>query len=286
MTTRSLILTLVLSSFVGTKAYSQDKFIQDYKVSLFFGTRDVSRDSLHNTANIDFMNYLHSSDDMAEYQYLGFSTHLRFRGNWEADIKIAMYDDFAPNNINLKAQYFPIKNLGVSVGFYTYPQLLNDFTTYHRINDEMFFGDISSNFRQMRIHETGIMTGIVLPLNYRALHCTINLNGGVSTLSTFKDVVQQKQINSNLRRQINYSSIASPALFLFPEIELNLDCFKVGNTKIGIQAQSSWYTVSRSIDYNRTVYEWTTIAPTTERIKSPNHHFEKFEIDFGIYMTW
>jgi hypothetical protein len=286
MKIRSLILTLVLSLFGGTKAYSQEKFIQDHKISLFFGTRNVSRDSLQNTENIDFLNYLHSSPDMAEYQYLGFSTHLKFRGNWEADIKIAMYDDFAPNNINLKAQYFPLKNLGLSVGFYTYPQLLNDFTTYHRINDMGFYGDISSNFRQMRIHETGFMAGLVLPLDYRAFHIRINLNGGVSSLSTFKDVVQQKQINSNLRREIKYSSLASPALFLFPEIELSLDCFKVGNTKIGIQAQSSWYTVSRSIDYNRIVYEWTSIAPAIERIENPNHHFEKFELDFGFFITW
>lgn len=286
MKIRTSILILGFIFIIGSKVYSQDKLIEKYKVSLLFGARDVSRDSLKNNENLDFMNYLHSSHDMMEYQYLGISTHLWFRGNWEADLKIAMFDDFAPNNLNLKAQYFPLKNLGISVGFYSYPQLLNDFSTYHRLNDLGFYGDMNTNFRQLRIHETGFMVGIVLPINYRIFHCKILLNGGISSLSTFKEIVNQKQINSNLRKEINYSTLMSPALFLFPEIELNFDCFKIRDSKIGIQIQSSWYTVSRSIDYDRTVYEWTSIAPTKERINSPIHHFEKFELDFGIYLIW
>lgn len=286
MKIRTSILILGLISLPGFRVYSQDKLIEKYKVSLWFGTRDVSRDSLQNNENLDFMNYLHSSPDLAEYQYLGISTHLWFRGKWEADLKIAMFDDFAPNNLNLKAQYFPLQNLGLSVGFYSYPQLLNDFSTYHRINDLGFYGDLNTNFRQRRVHETGLIVGLVLPINYRPFHCMIQLNGGISSLSTFKEIVGQKQINSNFRKEINYSTLISPAFFLFPEIELNFDCFKIRDSKVGIQIQSSWYTVYRSIDYERTTYEWTSIAPTKERINSPIHHFEKFELDFGIYLIW
>ncbi len=286
MTARTSILTIGLLFAFAFKVPAQDKLIEKYKVSLWFGVRDVSRDSLKNNDNLDFMNYLHSSQDMAEYQYLGISTHLWFRGDWEADIKIAMFDGFAPDNINLKAQYFPLKNLGLSLGFYSFPQLLNDFSTYHRINDVGFYGDLDNNFRQRSIHETGLMVGLVLPIDYRFFHCAIQLNGGISSMSTFKETVDQKQINSNLRREIHYKTLKSLAPFLFPEIEFNIDCFNFNNVKCGIQIQSNLYFVNRSIDYNRTTYEWTIISPDIERIDNPIHHFEKWELDFGIYLRW
>ncbi len=281
-----IIFILTISFFNEFVIHAQEKLIEDYKFSVYFGVRDISRDSFQNTENIDFLNYLHSSPDMSEYQYLGFSSHIWFRGDWEADIKIAMYDDFAPNNFNIKAQYFPWKYIGFSAGFYIYPQLLNDFSTYHRVNDIGFYGDMNTNFRQRYVYENGIMAGVVLPFDYKFIHSRILLNGGVSSLSRFEEKVAQKKINSNLRTLIEYKTSKSPAFFFLPEIELYFDCFKFEKSIAGLQIQSSWYAVNRSVDYERTYYEWTNLNPLKEHIESVSHHFTKFELDFGFYLKW
>lgn len=265
---------------------AQEKFIEKKQVALWFGIRDIASDSLGNTGDLDFLNYLHSSADMAEYQYLGLSAHLWFRGSWEADIKVAMYDDFAPNNLNIKALWVPLKNLGFTAGFYTYPQLMNEFNMFHRIEDEGFYGDTDNNFRQRRIRESGLMAGLVLPFNWHFLHATAYLSGGLSTLSPFDEKVTQKMINGNMKREIRYSTRHSPALFFFPEVELGVDCFSIGNAKAGLRVRSSWYMVSRSIDYSRVTYDWTYDNPIREEVDNPNHNFSKFEFDAGFSLTW
>ncbi len=277
---------LVLSLAASPLLPAQGRFIEKKQASLWFGIRDITRDSLANSGDLDFLNYLHSSDEMAEYQYLGLSAHLWFRGNWEADLKVAMYDDFAPTSLNIKAIWMPRKYLGFTAGFYSYPQLMNEFNMFHRLSDEGWFGDTDTNFRQRRIHETGIMAGVVMPVNHRFIHLTLYLNGGISTLSKFSEKVTQKMINGNMRREIRYSTKNSPDFFFFPEAELGLDCFRIGNSTLGVRGHASWFTVKRSVDYNRTTWEWTYDNPLQEEVDNPAHRFTKFEIDAGIYITW
>lgn len=280
------ILLVLLLSLPSSSLFAQGSFLEKKQVALWFGIRDITRDSLPNAGDLDFLNYLHSSDDMAEYQYLGVSAHLWFRGDWEADIKVAMYDDFAPNNLNIKALWLPMRNMGFTAGFYTYPQLMNEFNMFHRIEDEGFYGDTDNNYRQRRVQESGLMAGLVVPFSHRWLHATAYLSGGISTFSLFSEKVTQKAINSNLKREIRYSTDISPAVFFFPEFEIGADCFTVGNAKTGIRLHTSWYTVRRSIDYSRVTYDWTYDNPIRTEVDNPAHRFSKFEFDAGFFLTW
>ncbi len=281
-----IMMFLLPAVAVSSLLPAQGRFIEKKEASLWFGVRDITRDSLANGANLDFLNYLHSSDEMAEYQYLGLSAHLWFRGNWEADFKVAMYDDFAPTSLNIKAIWMPYKYLGLTVGFYSYPQLMNEFNMFHRLSDEGWYGDTDSNFRQRRVHETGIMAGVAVPVSYRFIHLNLCLNGGISTLSKFREKVTQKMINGNMRREIRYSTKNSPALFFFPEAELGLDCFRIGSSTLGVRGHASWFTVKRSVDYKMTIWEWTYDNPMQEDVANPAHSFSKFEFDAGLYLTW
>ncbi len=281
----SVFLSLLVLSGSST-IYAQERLIEKQVYALWFGVRDISRERFNDNENLDFLNYLHSSPKMAEYQYIGLSSHLWFRGSWEADLRVGMYDDFAPNTIYMKAIWLPWRNLGFTAGFLSYPQLINDFSSYHRLNDEGYYGDTDRNFRQRRVHESGLVAGVVIPLNYRFLHLTFNLNGGISTLSTFREEVTQKEINTNFRREIHYETLPSPALFFFPEAEFRIDCFNIGKSKMGIQVKSSWYRVVRSVDYKRDTYDWTYDSLLEEKVDNPVHVLTKFEFDFGINLTW
>lgn len=277
----ALILLLNISPVKG-----QGRLVESYKAAVWFGIRDVTRDSFPDNDNIDFLNYLHSDREMSEYQYLGLSVHMILRGSWEADLKLAMYDDFAPDNFNFTAQYFPLKMIGITAGIYSYPQYLNYYDTYHKLSDDGFYGDLDPNQRQRKVHETGIMAGPVFKIDYHAFHSLIKLNAGISSLSVFKESFSQKQISGNERRELHYKTRPSPAFFFFPEAEVNIDLLKVKERTLGLQIQSSWFTVNRSVNYSRTTYYWTQTDTETEEIKSQTHNFSKFEFDLGIYLKW
>lgn len=283
---RILAVVFLMAFLNPFQARGQERLVESYTAAVWFGVRDVNRDSFPNSENLDFLNYLYSDSEMSDYQYLGLSLHLILRGNWEADIKFAMYDDFAPNNFSFAAQYFPFKHIGFNAGFYSYPQLMNEFNMFHRLEDAGYYGDIDNNFRQRYVYESGIMAGPVFRFDYNSFHALIKLNGGMSSISTFKEKVNQKEINTNKRREIRYSTKASPALFFFPEAEFNIDIYKGAKTTVGLQAMASWYTVNRSIDYTRVTYTWGYDDEVNEDITNPKHGFKKVEAALGLYFRW
>ncbi len=161
---------LFLILFLSQALLAQDKFLNSYKLSFFAGLRDTKVDSFANTQNLDFMNYLYDFHRGYDYEYIGFSGHFWLKNNFEADIKIAMYDDFAPDNLNLTVQYFFNKKIGINFGFYTHTQIMNGFNTFHLTSDTGWYGDLETNFRQRKLWDRGIQGGIVLKEDLRFFH--------------------------------------------------------------------------------------------------------------------
>lgn len=283
---RLLIVLVFVSSMIPLQAQSQSGVIKKHSFSVWAGIRNISHDSLANTDNIDFLNYLSWYPDMSEYQYIGFSSHIWFRGRFEADLSVAMYDDFAPTQLNAGVTYFPLMHLGVTCGFFIYPQYINDYDMYHRLHDDGFYGDVNSNARQRRLNESGVMAGVVMPFSYRAFTMTLSLTAGVSNIETFSEVFYQKEILSNYRRKIVYETKPSPGFFFMPGAEIGAELFRLGTAKGGLRARTTWYTVNRAVSYDRTVTEWTESEGETSPVTNPVHHFEKLDIDLGIFIRW
>ncbi len=63
----AVLLLVMLCSFTSA---AQDKFIEDFSVSLSFGARSVAR-ALQTASHLDFMNYISVDDSYSvAYQYL------------------------------------------------------------------------------------------------------------------------------------------------------------------------------------------------------------------------
>lgn len=288
MKTRLLISIFFILILQFLPLIAQEKFITDYKIAAWFGFRYTDRDSFANNENLDFLNYMVSypEEGTPEYEYLGFSARLWFRNNWQADINIAMFDEFAPNNLNITAQYMPLKNIGITIGFYSQPLLVNDWPAYHKINDEGFYGDANRGFRQRYIHEYGIIAGPVIQLDWRFLHFYGKLNAGLSNIGRFEETVRDKKMFSNQVIEYLYETGHSPSFFIMPEGELSFDLFRLKNTKCGFQIQAAGYSSSRSLDYTRTTWTWMRENPLKEEIDNPLHRIRKMEMDAGIYFTF
>lgn len=290
MKRNSLIALLVFSiafiNHIQAQEKQAEKRIKKYKISTWFGTRNISSEVFGINQNLDFINFLNSNNDYAEDDYLGFAAHLWLKGNWEAKLQFALNSSFSPSSFNVKGVYFPIKHLGLSIGAFAYPQLINEFNYFHLLTDLGYYADINSNYRQREVHDLGISAGIVLPINYRFLHFELQLNGGFSSYNSFREVIRQKQINSNLIKEIEYTTKISPTFFISPELEIYADIVKIKNAMLGIQLQTSWLKSKKNIDYQRIIYVWTANSPITDQINSPKHNVDLFEINVGIYMLW
>lgn len=282
------ILPACLCLISGYKGHAQERIIKNWEAGIYFGFRYMDRDSFANTGNIDFMNYFVSYPEkgMPEYTYLGFRAGFQVGEDWQADIKVAMFDEFVPNNLNITARYMLHPKLGFSFGFYGYPIMINAWNEYHRINDTDFFGDANRGLRQRYIYEYGIIAGPAFDLSFRKLHFCGKMNAGISAYSRFSETVVNKQINSNLRIAYEYKTRTYPSLFFFPEIDLKLDLFRFNNTIAGLQMQGNYYIGKRSMDYERTTMTWTRENAVIETVLNPEHQIRKTEGDLGFYLRF
>jgi hypothetical protein len=271
----------------GLKA--QEKFIEKYDFSTWFGARFITCDSFPDRENLDFLNYLYDANGRKispDYGYLGMASHLWFRGTWEMDIKLTMYDDFVPDQMNFSVQYFPLHHLGFNLGIYGYSQLINEYNQYHYQTDTGFYGDVDPNYRQRSLYDIGIIAGPMITHQGKRFSGSLKFNAGLGTFLSFSESISQKKINSNFRREFKYTTQTKPVFFFFPELGARFDLFRFSQATLGIQLQASYYLARRSIDYTRKILNWTSEDQVEEKVKNPEHHYSKFDVDFGFYLRF
>lgn len=286
---KKTLLIILLICIVLSGLNAQERFIEKYSFSMCFGARSLACDSFPDNENLDFLNYLYNAKGgnlSPDYGYLGMASHLWLHGNWEVDIKLLMYDDFIPNQMNISAQYFPVHYLGFNFGINGYSQLMNEFNQYHHNVDTGFYGDIDQNYRQRSLYDLGFIGGPVLAIQESRFSGILKLNAGFGTFLSFSESISQKKINSNFRREFIYSTEPTPSFFFFPELSLTFDILEFSHSMLGIQMQASYYLARRSIDYTRKTLIWTTDYPVSEKVISPVHPYAKFDIDVGIYLRF
>jgi len=199
--------------------------------------------------------------------------------------------DLSPNQLNLSVKY-ETDSLrtgivwGLKGAFCAYPQYLNEFNQYHKIQDTGFTADLNTNYRQISVYDLGFAAGPYLSISYNRLHGEIGINLGVSGFLPFNETITQKQTEANLRREINYKTAYSAALFLNPEIEFCFDLNKSTRTKVGIMISAGSLLSQRSINYTRNTATWTNENTVTEKVNPGKILYSKTEIKGGFYISF
>ena len=280
---KCLTIIIFLVSFIfRSNGFAQEKLIKNIKITTFAGFRDDQRDSFPNDNNLDFINYFSQDKEYLDYEYLGLSTHITFRNNIETILKFVFFGGL--RNIHLTAQYFPHKNFGLNCGIYSCGFMMNEFSTYHKLTDKDMFGDLETNYRQRFPVNAGLLCGITYRANIQKLQTIIKLNTGFSSIIPFSENVSQKQIDGNYQKQIKYKTQYNFEFFIFPEIEINIDCINLKKTVLGMQFQSNLFFSKKSINYKRTTYEWTAQNSSAQSVIVAKHKILLIEFDFGIYI--
>lgn len=268
------------------KIHSQNRFLESYTISLFLGTRDLQIDSLPDTDNLDFINYMSFLDyEPIGAQYIGVSADLKFRGGAEMSFTLFSNDDIFPTGVNLSAQYFFTDLLGINIGGFAHPLFTSDYQMFHVFRDGgQFHADRS--IRQRDVFNLGWMVGPAIQYREENFFVNMQLNLGMSGFAPFSEEFMQQEFNSNFRRVIRYETEFNSEFLFIPRLRAGVDLIKFNNSTLGLQLKSSYLLSRRSLDYYRTTFNWTAGNAVVEKIYNPKHRFNIFEVDLGIFLRF
>ena len=276
----------MLPGLFSVQLVAQEKLIEGYEVSLYFGLKNVKRDSFPNSQHLDFMNYMYAEDGYPDFEYFGISGSIELRGNWESKVKLGFLDDLTLSKLHVSARYFPFRYVGFLAGVHGDGMMMNEFSTFHKLEDEGMAGDMNTNFRQRFPFDIGIVGGFIFQKEFRFLETSMVLKGGTSSIMPFEEIVTQKAIDGNLRRQIEYETQYTFDAFFMPEVKVGMNLVTKETYSIGFQLQGDWKFSKKRIRYHKKIYDWVKTNPRISNIKSPVHNSHVVSVDAGIFLKW
>ncbi len=282
----SLLIFFVIG--VGIFAFTQtpEKLIIKHEVGLFLGNSEDIYDSLPNGQNLDFMNYLQHSYDWVDYSYVGISTSLWFKGGWEVKARIAVDDSFNPNFMDFNVSYLPFQTWGFTAGIFRRSKTIENYNLFHLQTDIGYYGDLNSNFRQIRIHDRGFQFGVLTRTLVNHFEFEGEIVGGMTATAPFRVFIHQKLMGGNLLRTYKYQTKGTPSLFVSPTLSVTYNHENSKKKIFGVGLVLKWFIVSKAIDYKRTEMLWTNDNITSKSISSDKHWLNQFDLRLAIHWQW
>jgi hypothetical protein len=283
-------LLLMLTGISQSKA-QQPENREKFLFSLNFGGRYINRDSLANTENLDFMNYLYRQDNSAEYGYLSLNFRMAPTEKIEVSATAVLLSDLSSRQLNLDVRYNwaekdELPGWGLIGSFFIYPQYLENFNSFHILRDTGFTADLNPNFRQISIFDLGVAIGPTMIYHYKRFHTEISFRTGITGFVSFDESISQKKTKANLRREYLYETRFSPAVFFMPEVEAGYNLASSGRTSFGIMLRAGGMWSKRAINYTRTTYTWTSENRISNDITPGKEWYRKTEIQGGFYIAF
>ena len=279
------IISLFFAFFVCS-VQAQDKFISQYKIALNKGFEESIAQKNPTGKEIDFMNYLYRFPILLEDSYTGLSAHIWFRKSWEINFQTLMQYHVNFKNIKLSAMYFPTQNLGYRFGFYRYEQIFTGFYDFPFYENDGSFYVVADKKTKQRVFDKAVYGGIVYRKTINRFQLEGALNGGACIFSPFKVNLFLKKKDSNLLQNIEYQTVSDWYGYILPEISAGYDLFGNAAYNVGIELNASSLITNRAVDFDKTVYSWTSDYYTAVRINPESHLYFRYECDLGIYLKW
>lgn len=286
LTTLLLIIWTNSAIFAGTVVP-----VEKFWFGLHFGGRIIQRDSMHNTAHPDFLNYLYQAEKGPDYGFISLQFRLAPNPRLEFDVTAVMLSNLAPNQLDFgtRIQLDSINSFiswGINNSLSVYPQYLEEFNRFHQIRDTGYTADLNSNFRQRTIFDICLATGPYISFRNKYLQSALKLNAGICGFIPFNELILQKKTDGNLMREINYTTKYSPALFFNTEAEICFKIFSSDRMEAGMVIKASHLIAKRSVNFTQTTATWTAENTIIENIKPPKQSYSKTEFQGGIYITF
>lgn len=273
------LLLVMLCSFTAT---AQDKFIEDFSVSLSFGARSVAR-TPQTASHLDFMNYIAVDDPyFVAYQYFNLTGRFNFRGKWQAEATLN-YNDSDLSYI-LQAQRMLTDRFSINMGVFSLAQYMIGFEEFYNDKDPGLVDRVNQRYGNIR--DLGIMLGPAYRIRGRMGFVDARLNAGFSSTQPFSASFLLSSEGSNLRQLVAYKTKFSFSPFVSPELTAGIHLFRGKKSTLGIQGRFLWYSSRPSIPYERTTYTWTLDNAASQNIYPEKTLYRRMEYDLGLFLYY
>ena len=283
MTKRILILFMALGFVLSANA--EDKYFSNMRVSVFSGYRNIYAEKVMNLDQIDFLNFIYTQDEKADYNYFQIATQLRHADRYQIDAGISLYNNLVPYAYNVSFNYLLPKHFGIIAGSFSNRYYLIEFNNFY---PSIIDKDISTRYltRQWKFSMLAFYLGPTFQTRYNTIELLATLKTGLSTFTPFTQRNIIKESQSNYKVVYNYQSIVHLAPFVMPELLINIDLLKYKKVIFGGRFKFSYMVTRNSINYLLSTYEWTYENLQKEKMTLPRHTFQQTDWDFGIYFRW
>lgn len=284
MTRRVVILIGVLFVAISVKARS-DRYFSDNWFSIYEGSRNVFSNQVNTGNQIDFLNYMYSVENDADYPYIEFATRLKHYDLYQIDVRLTLYNSVVPYCYNISYERFLNENFGIMAG-----SLANRYyiTEFNDIYSSIFDVDINARslVRQWNMSLIGAYIGPSYQNSYEIFSVYAVLKAGMATFYPFqqKNIIKEEQ--TNYKMVYDYNSRVNFQPFIMPEVEFSVEFIQYRRANIGGRIRMAYMYTRTSINYNQDFYEWTYDSPVHDVVKTPKHNFQQLDWDLGVFIRW
>jgi len=265
---------------------AQEFDVRNREFSFTLGAFDHNIEKLQSNANLDFLNYAHSSPEFFDDAIVKFGYRFDFLKRMSADIKVIIMSDLVPDNYDISTCYALNNTFSIGLGSYLNKFYISYFEQF-QLQSLPDYYLVDDNSQQFKVYDLGFYLSPVIKLieNERFL-TSCKFDVGFSSFLKENAVFYHKRKQSNERLIYYYNTKISYQPYFNPKLEMSLRAFNIKKTSIGFLLNSNYYFSSRNMNYNRIIHKWTSETESDEYIKMPKHRYARFETNLGIYAKW
>ena len=280
------LLFITILQIVSVSLFAQGLDINNKEITFSFGFSEYNVQKFPANDDLDFLNYAYSDPEILDFGLLKLGYKFNFLSDFSTDMKLIMQSDLAPVNYDVSVSYRFNEMVGIGIG----SMLTNTYVSYfeeyqHQALSEYYLMD--ENLRQFKAYDLGFyVSPILLPIQNDRFRATIKCDVGLSSFLREQTAFYHKRKLSNERLLYDYHTKMTFQPYVNPKVELRLKAFKVKFISVGFLLNTNFFLSNRSINYNRTIQQWTADNEQINKVKPNKHHYSRFEMDFGLYIKW
>lgn len=282
------IFFIILAQLVSIISLGQETKLLNHNFSFTFGYMHLDLEKLPETNNLDFINYIDSpTPNHFEFTTLNLAYRISYSNLVTTDIKLILTSSLEPENFTISATYHFGKTFGMGVGFNRFTYYVSNFEQYQKnLLPDYYIYDENTQYFKAYDHSFYISPSLEL-VDANWLISRAFLDFGVSSLSGRNTLFSHKKMLSNEVLTYYYKLDPSYNLFLNPRIEFQIKLWQSKkNTFYGLQINSNYLYISRSLNYTKTIRRWTYDNFTEEKVTAEKHQSNLFNIEYGFVIKW
>ena len=279
-------LFIIILQIVSVRLFAQGLDVKNKEFTFSFGFSEYNVQKFPANDDLDFLNYAYSDPEILDFGLLKLGYRFDFLSNFSADMKLIMQSDLAPDNYDFFVSYRLNEKFGIGIGSLLTNTYVSYFEEYqYQALPEYYLTD--ENLRQFKAYDLAFYASpIFLLIQNDRFRATMKCDIGLSSFLKEQAVFYHKRNLSNERLLYYYHTKIAFQPYVNPKVELKLKTFEVKSASVGFLLNTNLFISNRSINYNRSIQQWTADNEQVDKIKSPKHNYSRFEMDFGLYIKW